>query len=169
VVTICCTQKLLRRIHSETVAVAPESDTLLGDWYANILFARTQHVILCVSERTLLPIVVTASAPGQLGARLTDSLQSLLLHLGVSRRHIESEVEKMNPAVFAPTRNKRLLGTINSFMVDLSWYLGEHPRCSLIDASLHLAETPCAPINYDFPERLVPQLFANSGGRSAMQ
>jgi len=40
----------------------------------------------------------------------------LLLHLGVSRQHIESEIEKMNPAAFAPTRNKRLLGTINSFI-----------------------------------------------------
>ena len=168
-VTIRCTQKLLRRIRSETLVAAPDSDTLLGDWYANILFARTQHVILCVSERTLLPVVVPARAPAELGARLADSLQLLLRHLGVSQLHIESEVEKMDPVVFAPTRNKRLLGTINSFMADLSCYLGEHPRCPLLDASLHLAETPCAPINFDFPERLVPQLFATSGARSAMQ
>ena len=30
--------------------------TRLGDWYANLLFTKSQHLIVCVSERSLLPI-----------------------------------------------------------------------------------------------------------------
>ena len=158
-VTIRCTQKLLRRIRSE---LSPsESDTLLGDWYANILFTRWQHVILCVSERTLLPVVVTARAANELGTHLSQSLQQLLPQLGVSEQQVKVEIAKMSPVLFAPTRNKRILGTMNSLMDDLSWYLGEHPKISLLEASLHLAETPCAPIEFESPNNLTTQLFAH--------
>lgn len=59
-ITIRCTQKLLRRVHP-TDEPRP-STTRLGDWYANLVFARPEQLVLCVSERTLLAVVVLLDA-----------------------------------------------------------------------------------------------------------
>jgi hypothetical protein len=112
-VTIRCTQKLLRRV--QVAASQPASTTLLGDWYANILFARPEQLILCVSERTLLPVVVTARDARSLGIRLKQSLREVLLRLGVPPLLVDAEQSQMSPFAFGPTRNRRVLGTINEF------------------------------------------------------
>ena len=159
-VTIRCTQKLLRRVQSEESP--PSSDTLLSDWYANILFARPEQLILCVSERTLLPVIVTARPANALGARLAQALHQVLLRLGVSLRQVEAETAKMNPVAFGPTRNRRVLGTVNDFLFQLSWHLHDHPAVPLLDASLWLAETPCGPINRASPDSLTAQVFGDA-------
>jgi hypothetical protein len=146
VVTIRCTQKLLRRIQKDG-ATPPPSTTMLGDWYAHIQFARPEQLILCVSERTLLPVVVTARDAHALGVRLATSLRDVLLRLGVPTPHVDAEQIEMSLASFGPTQNRRVLGTINDFMFQLSWYFHDHPAAPLADASLWLARTPCKPIN----------------------
>ena len=165
VVTIRCTQKLLRRVQSETAP--PISTTLLGDWYANILFARPEQLILCVSERTLLPVVVTARDARSLGVRLAQSLPEVLVRLGVPPPLVDAEQTEMNPVAFGPTRNRRVLGTINEFLFQLSWHFHDHPTAPLADASLWLARTPCKPINHRSPDRLTVSLFAAMGQSSA--
>jgi hypothetical protein len=135
---------------------------LLGDWYANILFARPEQLILCVSERTLLPAIVTARAANALGARLAQALHQVLLRLGVSLRQVETETAKMNRVAFGPTRNRRVLGTVNDFLFQLSWHLHDNPAVPLLDASLWLAETPCGPINGVSPDRLTTHVFADA-------
>ena len=146
----------------------PPSTTLLGDWYANILFARPEQLVLCVSERTLLPVVVTARNARALGVRLAQSLREVLLRLGVSSLLVDGEQSKMNPVAFGPTRNRRVLGTINEFMFQLSWYFHDHPAALFADASLSLARTPCKPINHASPDRLTVALFADVGHLNAL-
>ena len=164
-VTIRCTQKLLRRVQGETTP--PTSTTLLGDWYANILFARPEQLILCVSERTLLPVVVTARDARSLGVRLAQSLRDVLIRLGLPPSHVDAEQTKMTPVTFGPTRNRRVLGTINEFLFQLSWYFHDQPTASLVDASLWLSRTPCKPINHESPDRLTVSLFADVGRSGA--
>jgi len=159
VVTIRCTQKLLHRVDSQPMP--PSSTTVLGDWYANILFARPEQLILCVSERTLLPVVVTARNARSLGVRLSQSLGEVLLRLGVSSRLVDAEQVEMNPVAFGPTRNRRVLGTINDFLLQLSWHFHDHPASPLIDASIWLARTPCKPISYKSPDALTASHFAD--------
>lgn len=165
-VTIRCTQKLLRRVQANAMPLP--STTILGDWYANILFARPEQLVLCVSERTLLPVVVTARDAHALGARLEKSLREVLLRLGVPSPRVDAEQIEMSPVMFAPTQNRRVLGTINDFMFQLSWYFHDHPAAPLADASLRLARTPCKPIDYESPDRLTVSLFANAGPSNAL-
>jgi hypothetical protein len=165
-VTIRCTKKLLRRVQGE--ATPPSSTTLLGDWYANILFARPEQLILCVSERTLLPVMVIARDARSLGVRLARSLREVLMRLGVPPPLVDAEQMKMNPVAFGPTRNRRVLGTINEFLFQLSWYFHDQPTASLTDVSLWLARTPCKPINQESPDRLTVSLFAEVGYSSAV-
>lgn len=165
-VTIRCTQKLLRRVQCS--ASQPTSTTLLGDWYASILFARPEQLILCVSERTLLPVVVTARDARSLGARLAHSLREILLRLGVPPLLVDAEQSQMSPVAFGPTQNRRVLGTSNEFLFQLSWHFHDRPSATLADASLWLARTPCKPINHDSPDRLTVSLFAAAGDTYAL-
>src|SRR5207253_1635121 len=73
-VVLRCTRKLLRRLRKTPAEDAPTSSTLLGDWYANVLFVYRKPIILAVSARTLLPVLIPARDPASLGPRLAAAL-----------------------------------------------------------------------------------------------
>ncbi len=58
--TIRCTRKLLERLDVEASSVPLHPTNHLGDWYANLLFTGRARLIICISERTLLPVFVEA-------------------------------------------------------------------------------------------------------------
>ena len=160
-VTVRCTHKLLRRLH--LTADPPASTTLLGDWYANVLFTRPQQLVLCVSERTLLPIVLPAKELQTLVPRLSLAVGELLLRLGINRQLVEKEQDEMRSFAYGRTQNRHVLGSLNDFMFMLTHYLKARPEASLIEHSLHLAQTPCKPIGHSSPDRVTPELFKTSG------
>jgi len=77
VVVLRCTQTLLKRLH-QTPVDAPASSTVLGDWYANILWVYRKPLVLAVSARTLLPVLLPARDPNSLGPRLAAALGHIL-------------------------------------------------------------------------------------------
>ena len=157
-VTIRCTQKLLRRMRATDVA-AP-STTLLGDWCANILFSRPEQLVLCVSERTLLPVVVPARPAAELGLRLAAGLGRVLAALDVPDPRIAIELREMSAVAFARTQKRSVLGSLNDLMFQLTLYLHDRPEFSLFQASLKLGRTPLSAIGQDCPDRLTKSLFA---------
>src|SRR6202158_5205177 len=141
--TLRCTQNLLRRLDVTHKPVA--STTVLGDWYANILFSRPHQLVLCVSERSLLPVVLLAKETQTLASRLVGATCDVLQRLGVAPSQIERELLEMQSFAYSRTQNRRVLGSLNDFIFQLSWYVHHSPEKSLLDQSLHLAETPCSP------------------------
>ena len=154
-----CTKKLLTRIGLEPGRETPAPTTLLGDWYANVLFAKPQHVVLCISERTLLPVVVPARQPGGLPQRLEAQLGPLLQVLGVRSEAIARELDQMREHRFASTASKSALGSLNDFMYHLSWHLKANPERSLAEHALQLSEIPCKPLEYAMPREATAALF----------
>jgi hypothetical protein len=94
-VTLRCTQKLLRRLRMHLSEEVPLSTTQLGDWYCNLLFVRGEQLILCVSESTLLPVLVTAKDEIHLSDRLRAGLREVLSALSIAPGIIEAELSKM--------------------------------------------------------------------------
>jgi hypothetical protein len=160
-VTVRCTQKLLRRL--PVTAEPPASTAVLGDWYANLLFSRPQQLVLCVSERTLLPIVLPAKELQTLVPRVALAVGEVLLRLGVNHKLVETEQAEMCSFAYARTQNRRVLGSLNEFMFMLTHYIKASPEASLAEHSLHLARTPCTPIGHRSPDRVVPELFKTAG------
>lgn len=160
-ITIRCTQKLLRRVRS-TDEPRP-STTRLGDWYAHILFARPQQLVLCVSERTLLPVVVAASPASELAKRLAAGLAEVLTALGIESQEVAREVRDMSECSFSRTRNRSVLGSLNELAFHLSIYLEQDEPLSLRDASLKLSGVPMSAIGCDSPDRATRSLFARAG------
>jgi hypothetical protein len=160
-VTLRCTQKLLRRLHVHIEPDVRPPTTVLGNWYGNILYLRPRQLVLWTCERTLLPIVTVAKEFDSLPVRLALTTRDVLIHLGVPQELAEREASEMREFEYGPTESKRILGSMNDFMFQLSWLVQERPKLSLLQMSLHLAENPCRPIGYKSPIEVTKEVFCS--------
>ena len=163
-IAIRCTQKLLKRasVPATDTPLAPTS--LLGNWYANILFSRPP-LVLCISERTLLPVVVLAKDMPTLPGRLAVATYELLIALGIPGEAADRERSEMQETVLARTDSKRVLGSLNDFMFHLEYSAQSSPEESLLERALYLGRIPCAPIKYSSPIEATQELFKVGGNR----
>jgi len=60
-VTIQCTRDLLEYVKAEVGREATRPSNRLGDWYAKRLSTKRGKLAICVSERSLLPVLVAAT------------------------------------------------------------------------------------------------------------
>ncbi|MDW7710493.1 MAG: hypothetical protein SCH98_08455 [Deferrisomatales bacterium] len=158
--TLRCTAKFLKRFGVERPPDPPPGDNVLGDWYANILFLKGAHVLLCVSERSRLPVVASARWLRDFPSQFPRLVGDILAELGVPSDAADRERGRMIPMAFGPTRSRSVLGTLNDFaaMLKVSW--NERPDLSLFDWSLRLAETPCSPLDGRRPRDVTLELLA---------
>jgi hypothetical protein len=154
-----CTKKLLKRIGAAPEDAPGAATTLLGDWYANIVFSKPQQLVVCISERTLLPVVVPARNVHGLHRRLCAQLEELLQIIGVPSVEIAHELAQMHEHRFAPTASKSALGSLNEAIFQLSWSLSGYPDRSLLEHAIRLAEIPNKPIGYAVAAEATHSLF----------
>src|SRR5881396_2641320 len=113
--TLRCTARLRKRLGTtEDTASAPPSTTL-GDWYAHLIFTRPQ-LVLCVSERTLLPALIPARDGSLLVPRLREAVGHMLRALGIGASVVASEKDAMMNAVIGKTVSRQVLGSLNDFV-----------------------------------------------------
>lgn len=110
-----CTNSLLKRLKLKSNPDPCPPTTRLGDWYANIIYARPKRLVLCVSERTLLPLLVAAAGPSPLELRIRDALAHALQSLSIPMEFIDAALlamEGMTKILPGPqsTRFKRAVG-----------------------------------------------------------
>jgi hypothetical protein len=161
-ITLRCTQKLLRRGLAESIGSEERPSTVLGDWYANLFVCRRQHLVLCMSERTLLPVLVPARDVKSLPSRFTDAACVVLHRLGVDAAVVEQERAEMQAVRIGRTANRSVLGSLNDFMFQLESGIAANPDRSLVEHALWLAQTPCKPIEYASPDRATAALFLSA-------
>src|SRR5207244_6607284 len=107
--------KLLRRLRQMPAEDPPASSTVLGEWYANVLWVYRKPLVLAVSARTLLPVLIPARDPASLGPRLVAALGEVLAALRIPDHQIQDEQRRMEEIVFAQTISRQILGTMNDF------------------------------------------------------
>jgi hypothetical protein len=163
-----CTKKLLDRIKPSSVAIGGTSSTLLGNWYATILFCKPQ-VALLVNEKTLLPVLMPLAPAKNLAARFPGQLADVLVAHGIPRQLIEHELAQMSEVQYAKTSNRSVVGIMNEFS-----YLAQDHReyletQNLLALSLRLSETPCSPLYKGAisPDRELKRLLLSEHKQSA--
>ncbi|HYS79837.1 MAG TPA: hypothetical protein VEM76_03970 [Anaeromyxobacteraceae bacterium] len=154
--TLRCTGKLLKRLHTSPVVDIEQPTTRLGDWYATLVYDHREQFVLCVSERSLLPVVVPAKEARTLAPRFRDTVAELLARLGVSPADIERERAEMADVRVGRTASRQVLGSMNDFLRMFSW---RAPGRSLLDESRQLAEAPCGPIGMRSPDDLTLEML----------
>lgn len=136
--TLRATRKLLALMKAKPESVTLPPTTVLGDWYANVT---NDGLILCVSEKTLLPVVLPGSALRTLTTDLPRAMALVLDVLGVDKAAIERERFAMAQAAVSTTASRHVVGFLNEFAFMMESTPDE--RRSLVEVAVDLAHTPC--------------------------
>ena len=157
--TIRCTRKLLKYFRADGLRSDAHPTTALGDWYANLLFTKHARLVICVSERSLLPVFVEAKEPATFAARFRQGVQSLMECIDVPRAFIEKEVHEMSQVAFGVTSSRRVLGSLNELAFLSRESIKERSRVDLTGLAVEIAETPCSLIKYESPKSMTLALL----------
>jgi len=155
--TFRVTAKVAKRLKFPLEPNPLASSGLLGDWYANLLIIRRQHLLLLVSEKTLLPVLMPAKDLASFPERLPMALTEVLSNIGIPAVKIEAELSEMTRWSFAKTASRQVLGSMNDFANMLEAYMED--RAPLLTQAIRLATCPCSPLGMDNPLRATTTLF----------
>ena len=153
-------RQILDRLKAAPMPEPASPDTVLGDWYANLVrVGRTQSVI-AISERTLLPVVLSAREGKTMIQRFVESLEPVLLGVGVPAEAVIAELDAMQQCVIGRTASRRILGSLNDLTYGFQHGLVHYPDRTLLEHSLWLAKTPMKFIEHESPDRATIAAFA---------
>jgi hypothetical protein len=162
VIAIRCTARLLGKLGLPARLPVPgPSSSVLGDWYATVVYRRTGPLILAASDRSLLPLVFPARLLRQFEAQFFRELRTLLLALGIEESRIQAEFELMQPVSFAATGNPSLVGILNNLMFLLGGLADDSPHLTPLELALRMSEVPFKPIGYGFPVEVACRLLGS--------
>jgi len=165
-ITLRCTRKLLDRTGGPTSAATALPTTVLGDWYANLIYARPQQLVLCMNERSLLVVILPAKDFKNVAPRFRAQVGSLLTRIGVPLAAVAAEERAMSEFAFGPTANRKVLGCLNEAAFALSYEL-QNPRFrSLAAIEVFFSEYIYRTTKYRRPGDLAKELFAASGAET---
>lgn len=140
------TKKFRDRVPA-TGALAPDdsSTTVLGNWYATVLFWRPQ-VALFVNEHTLLPVLLPLAPGASTLDRFRDAAADVFRGHGLRSSFVDNELAEMADCRLTKTQSRSVLGIMNEYT-----YLAEVHRAraddpNFVELSLRLAKTPCSPL-----------------------
>ena len=161
--TVRGTKKFLDRV-GRPVVEPPASTTVLGDWYANVLFWRPQ-VALFVNATTFLPVLMPLAPAAGVLARFPGAMAEVIHGLGIDPRFVAAEQESMCDVTLAKTASRQVLGVMNefAFMAEHSISTGQCDQFDLLDLSVWLANTIVGPLTIDVgytPHGALQQLVA---------
>ncbi len=139
------TRKLLERMGAPARAEPGDPTTVLGDWYATVLFWKRQ-VGLFVNESTLLPVLLPFAPAATVVVRFPMALATVLRRHGIGDAFIEGECEAMSDHALATTSNRSVVGMMTEFAFLAGAYAESAEAVDLVDLSLWLSRTPCGPL-----------------------
>lgn len=139
------TKKLLQLVHRPAAEPEAEADTLLGCWYATVLFWRPR-VVLLVNESTLVPALMPLAPVATLPGRIRDEILAVLAAHDAPQPIIDVERQRMGDCCFGKTANRSVVGVMNEFAFLAKVHGDSEPQLSLRDLSLRLADVPCSPL-----------------------
>lgn len=143
--SLCLTKKLLDRIKPSAIVTDKAGTTVLGNWYATVLFWKPQ-VALLVNEKTLLPVLMPLAPATDLATRFPVHLADVLAAHGVPQQFIDHELAQMQEVLYAKTSNRSVVGVMNQFSYLAEGYREYLETNDLLALSLRLSETPCSPL-----------------------
>jgi hypothetical protein len=95
---------------------------MLGDWYANLLYAPSA-ADPWRQRANLSPVLVPAKGHGPVTVRLIAAVGEMLRAIGIRQTDIEAELTAMVDATIGTTASRRVLGSMNDFASMLDTHL----------------------------------------------
>ena len=139
------TAKLLRLTGPPTAASQDRGTTLLGPWYATVLFWRPR-VVLLVNETTLLPVLMPLAPASTLADRISEQITTVLTAHHAPARIIAEERRHMRAWQLGTTVNRSVVGVMTEFARLAGIDHDADPDTDLAGLAVRLATTPCGPL-----------------------
>lgn len=139
------TKKLLRLVGPSTAPDEERGTTLLGPWYATVLFWRPR-VTLLVNEPTLLPVLLPLAPASTLTSRITQQITTVLTAHRAPAAIVDQEQRQMRTCQLGATTNRSVVGVMTEFARLAEVHHDAEPAMDLVRLAVRLAETPCGPL-----------------------
>lgn len=151
-----CTGRVLKRFDLDPVTMTLEGRCLLSPWYANLLNVGPSRYVLCMSQRTLLPIIMP-QRKGEFPMLFGRYLEPVLTAIGIPAEAAARESEAASSYAIAKTASKSMLGSMNDFthMARRRFERTTDP----LSVALELSGTPCAALEFVTPEKETCRAF----------
>ncbi len=150
-----CTQRALKRFRLTPESTPPVPTSRLGAWYVNLLNYGAQRLVICLSERTLLPVLLPARN-SEFPVRFGQYLLPVLLGIGIPELLAREEAAAATDHIIARTASRQMLGTLNDFSRCATHRMEDR---ALLETALALAEMPSKSLHYDSPDRVTRGVF----------
>ena len=166
-ITLRCTQELLKRLRVEPEVETPVPTNALGNWYANLIYFSRLQLVMATSELSLLTIILPADKLRKsLVPNLCEATVALLRNIGVDSMRAIKEAEHMQEVRYARTASRSVLASMNDLSRCLEGYL--YGGVGPMEAMLRLAEMPMTAIastgdTHDYPARVAARLLGVEG------
>jgi hypothetical protein len=141
VLIVRATKKLLRLAGPSTAPDHDRGTTLLGPWYATVLFWRP-WVALLVNESTLLPLAPAST----LTSRVAEQVTTVLIAHHAPAAIIDQERRHMQTCQLGATTNRSVVGVMTEFARLAEIHPDADPAMDLVGLAVRLAATPCGPL-----------------------
>lgn len=141
----------------------------LGSWHANLIHIDGRKTLLFVNDRTRFNFIVPDVRRAQicdLGAVFTEGFSRALSDVRVAERTRVRILEECRDFVFAPTGDRRVLGTMNDIASHYKYSMleGGGMEGAAIPAIIrNLNRIPFAAVGYRFPVELLRNLYKTAG------
>lgn len=140
------TKKLLRLAGPSTARDDDRGTTLLGPWYATVLFWRPRAALL-VNEATLLPVLLPLAPMATLTSRIAEQISTTLtVHHQAPAAFVNQERQHMQTAQLGVTANRSVVGVMTEFARLAEIHHHDDPTVDLVELAVRLAATPCSPL-----------------------
>jgi hypothetical protein len=145
VLVVRATKKLLRLTGPATASDQDRGTTLLGPWYATVLFWRPR-VALLVNEVTLLPVLLPLAPAATLTSRIAEQITTVLAAHYAPTAIVDQERQHMRTCQLGATANRSVVGVMTEFARLAEFHHDADPALDLVGLAVRLATTPCGPL-----------------------
>jgi hypothetical protein len=145
VLIVRATKKLLRLAGPPSALDDDRGTTVLGPWYATVLFWRPR-VVLLVNEATLLPVLLPLAPAATLTGRIAEQISTVLTAHDAPAAVIDRERLHMRTTRLGVTANRSVVGVMIDFARLAEIHHDDDPTVDLVALAVRLASTPCSPL-----------------------
>jgi hypothetical protein len=161
-----CTQKLLKRHPGSTNGQPDALVPTLGNWHANLVRLAYSPIVLCVSDISLLAVLVPGRDFSNLVSAFRDRLAQRLWRMGLSQDTISVERAAMEIVQIQPSNSGSVLASMNDFVRHLRWKVGNHFSFAEANALEDmLSEIPIGALKYHYPVEVAAAAFNLDQGK----
>lgn len=139
------TKKLLRLAGPSTARDDDRGTTLLGPWYATVLFWRPR-IVLLINEMTLLPVLLPMAPAATLTSRIAEQISTTLTVHQAPATFVDQERRHMQNVQLGVTANRSVVGVMTEFTRLAQIHHHDDPTVDLVELMALLAATPCSPL-----------------------